>query len=251
VQAESFKSQILSLRTDLLTAQASLRRERSINAAIEAGAMNNSDYLTSELLKARAETEVISVEYAACCAEIEALREELGTARLVARKAFEAKEDETMAALEASAVATSASLRRAELQVEADEMLQELIGSKLHCAELSSRLLEERKRYFGMRKRLQRYAQTLNQLEITALTTTTTTARSNEEVDGEGEGTVADKQQQEEQATTNGSRGTKQPQEKKAVPVKLVRASSDEVEKVEEAVIYNGEEIMINAAYLN
>ena len=169
MQAESFKSQLTSLRTELGTAQAALSRERAINAAIEAGAMKGSDYLTSTLFKARQETASVSAEYAACCAEIQSLEEELTKSKSIARRALQLKEEETMAALEASAVATSAAMRRAELQQENDELVEELIESKLLCAELSTQFHEERRRYFALRKRLQRYAQRVAELEVQAL----------------------------------------------------------------------------------
>lgn len=75
-------------------------------------------------------------------------------------------EQERKTSIEAAALASASSMRRAELEDENAQLLDALIASKLQCAEIAQRYEEDRKKVWTMKRRLQRYATRVASLEV-------------------------------------------------------------------------------------
>jgi chromosome segregation ATPase len=153
---EEFKATILSLRTELYVAQQALQQEKSIRLSLNKEINSKSDStLATALAMAREETAAVAQEYAQACAECRALEDEVKLLKRTVEMAVKAKNEETQSAIAAATLATAASIRRAELEAETDGLLEELIETKMRCANLAEEKDNIEKKNWLLRRRLQ------------------------------------------------------------------------------------------------
>jgi hypothetical protein len=166
---EEYKATILTLRTELYVAQQALHQEKKIQSSLNNELSSKSDItLATALAMAREETAAVAQEYAQACAECRALEDEVKVLKRSVEMAVKAKNEETQSAIAASTIATAASIRRAELELETDGLLQELIETKMRCANLAEDADQKEKKNWLLRRRLQWYAELIGSMEIAA-----------------------------------------------------------------------------------
>ena len=166
---EEYKATILTLRTELYVAQQALNHEKKIQVSLNNEISSKSDItLATALAMAREETAAVAQEYAQACAECRALEDEVKILKRSVEMAVKAKNEETQACLAAATTATAASTRRAELELETDGLLQELIETKMRCANLAEDADQKEKKNWLLRRRLQWYAELIGSMEIAA-----------------------------------------------------------------------------------
>jgi hypothetical protein len=144
------------LRTELYVAQQALQQEKSIRLSLNKEINSKSDTtLATALAMAREETAAVAQEYAQACAECRALEDEIKLLKRTVEMAVKAKNEETQSAIQAATLATAASIRRAELEAETDGLLEELIETKMRCANLAEEADQLEKKNWLFRRRLQ------------------------------------------------------------------------------------------------
>ena len=72
--------------------------------------------------------------------------------------------------MNASTAAAAAALKRSEVERELDWVVTELIATKVQLAEAANAADEEKRKLFVCKKRLQRYAEHVSELEVNAAT---------------------------------------------------------------------------------
>jgi len=122
--------------------------------------------LVVALRKAKEELAVMAAEHSRTAAELSTMTDTMLRYKAVAEEALQEKEDETLAAQEAASAAVTANMRRAELDVEIADVINELIEYKMKCANMALELETERKKRFVTKARLQQYAERVAALEI-------------------------------------------------------------------------------------
>jgi hypothetical protein len=146
LDTDELKAQIMTLRTDLNMANTELKREKLGRSQVAVANSKADTVLSNALARAREETSAIAEEYAKAAALLQAREEELKDARKLADSAVKSRDEERRAATEAATVAAAASLRRAELEAETEGMLEDLISTKIRCADLAQEVEEERRK---------------------------------------------------------------------------------------------------------
>lgn len=114
----------------------------------------------------REETASIAEEYAGAAAELASKEEELVQCREQLEAATRACEQERRTSVDAAALASASSLRRAELEDENAQLVEALINTKVSFAETAQRYEEDKKKVWTMKRRLQRYATRVASLEV-------------------------------------------------------------------------------------
>eukprot|EP01038_Epipyxis_sp_PR26KG_P005754 gene5754-7944_t len=194
-QVEIHRREILKAKSELKVAESLLRVERSDK--LTTGIENNNDINSSSNMSSsvpsrssksyrmvRMTSESLTIanaisidddvndlvqlakDSAKASAELLVLKQSLEEYKELAETAIREKNEETAAAQEAATAAVQASMRRAELEMENDDILAELIEIKMKQADLALELDNERKKSFAMKKRLQSYAEQVANLEI-------------------------------------------------------------------------------------
>ena len=130
---ESFKNEVSSLRSDLTVCQRDYKRESSANQMLKTRYVTEDNYLSSFLSIANKEVKAVTAEYAQCCAELKNVELALQLCQNELKLALESRQEDRVAAVEAATVATSASIRRAELEVETDGMIQVIDLRSICC----------------------------------------------------------------------------------------------------------------------
>jgi hypothetical protein len=171
MQAEvvAFRNEITGVRADLVATRLELKRERAAREALQTSYVTEDNFLTSFLATAEKDLQAVTAEYAQCCAELQNVEQDLALARQEIKRAADLKEEERKASVEAATVAAAASLRRAELEEETDGMIQALIDAKMLSADLALQLEEEKNKNSVLRRRLQRYAERIGAMELSAV----------------------------------------------------------------------------------
>eukprot|EP01038_Epipyxis_sp_PR26KG_P010951 gene10951-14704_t len=166
---ENSTNQISGLRTEQIRLETLLRSERSGRESLMLTASGaDNDAINKTLLAIRNENAKLTEEHAQSTAAFQALSENVFKLQGIADEARLAKKDETDAAQEAATVAVKACMRRAELELENQEILAELIDIKMRYANLAIEFDGERTRRFQAKKRLQVYAEKIASLEVMA-----------------------------------------------------------------------------------
>ena len=169
MELSAFKDEITTVREDATIVRLELKRERTAREALQTGYVNEDNFLTSFLATAEKELQSVTAEYAQCCAELQNVQQDLGLARIEVERAATLREDERHASIEAATVAAAASLRRAELEAEMDDMIHLLVDSKVLSADLALQLEEEKKKNHVLRRRMQKYAEKMGAMELAAV----------------------------------------------------------------------------------
>ena len=169
MELSAFKDEITTVREDATVVRLELKRERAAREALQTGYVNEDNHLTSFLATAEKDLQGITAEYAQCCAELQNVQQDLGLARIEVERAATLREEERHASIEAATVAAAASLRRAELETEMDDMIHLLVESKVLSADLALQLEEEKKKNHVLRRRMQKYAEKMGAMELAAV----------------------------------------------------------------------------------
>jgi hypothetical protein len=154
------------VRTELIVAQGELARLRMGRDAATLANEHADGVLAAALARAREETVAVSEEYAVAAARLQTVEDELAAVQAQLEEAKHGWEEEKTGSLEAAAVASQASYARAELEAESGSLLGQLIAAKVQCASLAMERDEERRRAIALKRRLQKYAERLNRLEV-------------------------------------------------------------------------------------
>lgn len=169
MEVDAFKDEVSTIRADLVSTRFELKRERTARKSLQTGYVTEGNILTSFLSTAEKDLQSVTAEYAQCCAELQNVEQDLAIARQEIRRVAELREEERKGSIEAATVATAASLRRAELEEETDGMIEALIESKVLSADLALLLEEERNKNSILRRRMQRYAEKMGAMELSAV----------------------------------------------------------------------------------
>eukprot|EP00597_Dinobryon_sp_UTEXLB2267_P000266 CAMPEP_0170069268 /NCGR_PEP_ID=MMETSP0019_2-20121128/8001_1 /TAXON_ID=98059 /ORGANISM="Dinobryon sp., Strain UTEXLB2267" /LENGTH=514 /DNA_ID=CAMNT_0010277259 /DNA_START=227 /DNA_END=1771 /DNA_ORIENTATION=+ len=155
-------AQVLELKTQVNILEASLQRERASKTI-----MNSSDASAVDVINSlKSEIGDISSKYGRVAAELQIMNEDLKYYKLLSEKASAEKKEELQAAQEAATAAVMANMRRAEVEQENADVLNELIEIKMKYANLAIDYESETKKNFAATKRLQDYAQKIASQEV-------------------------------------------------------------------------------------
>lgn len=105
-------------------------------------------------------------EYGRTSAQVQMLAQDLLYYKQLAEEALQAKADETLASREAATVAVQACMRRADCEQELGDAMHQLLELQRRYARLSLQCESEQRRNYGLKSRLQVYAQKLSSLEV-------------------------------------------------------------------------------------
>lgn len=156
----------LNLRKELTEVKAALKREQSGRAAL-AAANDFSDSLIGESLShSREELSQLSSEYAAVAAKLEQTTEEFEALKIQYSKVARENENATNALKDVAAAITVATMRRADLEQENNELIDELIVTKVRCANYAADVDKEVIKRFEMSRTIRKYATRVAALEV-------------------------------------------------------------------------------------
>lgn len=158
-QVNTFNQRISALQTELM---------QQCNKSPEKGDIPKfSDGETTKLLNdAREQIFHLSSEYEKVSVDLQLASNEVTYYRELYEAALIEKDEETKAAQEAATVAVNACVKRADLDNENEELLQELINIKVLYANMCMDLDYERRKSLTLKKTLQYYSEKLASLEV-------------------------------------------------------------------------------------
>lgn len=105
-------------------------------------------------------------DYGRTSAQVQMLAQDLLYYKKLAEEALQAKAEETMAAREAATVAVQACMRRADCEQQLGDAKEHLLDLQRRYARLSLQCESEQRHNYGLKARLQVYAQKLSALEV-------------------------------------------------------------------------------------
>jgi hypothetical protein len=127
---------------------------------------NNNQHTVQLLMEARNQNDIITAEYEKIAIELQFAAQNVFHYKELYEQAIQDKKNETTAAQEAATVAAEACLKRAELDAENQEILQELIEMKVLYANVAMDCDYERRKALILKKTLQYYAEKLATMEL-------------------------------------------------------------------------------------
>ena len=155
------------LRDQLDKATQALRREQKGRSAHTPGGSSRSDESSASSLTAARQRAAEATEgYIAIAAELEQARKEFQHMRDDCARIEREREREASAARAASEAAALSQAKTMQAQQENEAMLEELISSKVNCANFAADADDERAKVVLLKRRLQLYAEKVTALEV-------------------------------------------------------------------------------------
>lgn len=143
-----------------------LRSEVEARAIFQAANSQSDDEIAKMLADAREHSNMLASEYEKTAVTLSLATHEINRLKEQLERALEEKVQETKATQDAATVAVKACLRRAQLDEENDELLNELIDMKVQFANVSMDCDYERRKAMVLKKTLQYYAEKMAALEV-------------------------------------------------------------------------------------
>lgn len=191
VDLEELRKQIIDLQAELAHRDGvitTLEREmatREINHRQQLASLKAElhEAKRASRIKSTLEIDVLLREYSAVTAELELIKEDLKSAKMAEASAISEKAEMERASRDASTAVTEARLRQAAVDEDNEDLIDELISTKINCANYASEFEEERRKNILNKRKLQKYAERVAALEVQAVTKASSTVNQSENID--------------------------------------------------------------------